>query len=354
MSGALSTAKPACSTCGLCSRAPMPRISPSIAPPSLRLSLICAVVLMSSRARCTCASWCADVHAADLVGLVLLVGEPARGAAGGAALAQREHAGAARIGRGEGIGMDAHEQVGLHAPRLLHAHAQRHEEVGVAREEGAHRVAVDAAGVDAVAQPVRDLQHDVLLARAVGADGAGVFAAVAGIERDDDDAVGAAGRGAPRCCCCRAAAPRPMAAAGASPAAVPTTGGGGRARPARGRTRRRRTGRGAHRLLRHQLAQRIGRTRRRPAARAATMPAALRGAMSGCCCRCPRLGRIAQALGDQRLHRVDRPAADRGRAPAGAGRPPPARARTPAAPPPASGRTRCAPRSARTARRAGR
>ena len=56
MSGAFSTAKPACSTRGLCRRA-MPPISPSSTLPSFRLSLICAVVLMSSRARCTCWSW---------------------------------------------------------------------------------------------------------------------------------------------------------------------------------------------------------------------------------------------------------------------------------------------------------
>jgi hypothetical protein len=55
MSGALSTAKPACSTRGLCSLPTRP-ISPSMALPSVRLSLICAVVLMSSRARCTSAS----------------------------------------------------------------------------------------------------------------------------------------------------------------------------------------------------------------------------------------------------------------------------------------------------------
>jgi hypothetical protein len=36
---------------------------------------------------------------------------------------------------GEGVGMDADEQVGLHAPRLAHARGQGHEEVGVAREK---------------------------------------------------------------------------------------------------------------------------------------------------------------------------------------------------------------------------
>ena len=51
-SGAFSTAKPACSTCGLCSRPTLP-IWPSTSPPSFMLSLICAVVLMSISARST-------------------------------------------------------------------------------------------------------------------------------------------------------------------------------------------------------------------------------------------------------------------------------------------------------------
>ena len=53
MSGALSTANPACSTCPLCSLPTRPmRVSTSL--PSLMLSLICAVVLMSSMA---CSTW---------------------------------------------------------------------------------------------------------------------------------------------------------------------------------------------------------------------------------------------------------------------------------------------------------
>ena len=43
------------------------------------------------------------------------------------------------------------------------------------------------------AQLVRDLQHDVLLARAAGADRARVLAAVARVERDDDQPVGLRG-----------------------------------------------------------------------------------------------------------------------------------------------------------------
>jgi hypothetical protein len=41
---------------------------------------------------------------------------------------------------------------------------------------------------------VRQAQHHVFLARAAGADGAGVFAAVAGVQGNDDQAVGAAGQ----------------------------------------------------------------------------------------------------------------------------------------------------------------
>jgi hypothetical protein len=78
-----------------------------------------------------------QVDAAHRVGGVLLVGHPARGGAGGAAVGQREHAGAARLG-GEGVGVDRHEQVGLHAPRLAHALGKWHEVVGVARDQRAH------------------------------------------------------------------------------------------------------------------------------------------------------------------------------------------------------------------------
>ena len=98
MSGAFSTAKPACSTLPLCSWPTLP-IWPSTSPPSLRLSLICAVVLMSSIAR---------MHGRVLAPATLT--PPTRSAAfslsaiqraaaaRGAALAEREHRGAARLG----------------------------------------------------------------------------------------------------------------------------------------------------------------------------------------------------------------------------------------------------------------
>ena len=87
--------------------------------------------------------------------------------------------------------MDADKQVSLHALGFLHAGAQRHKVVAIARQVGTHRVAADAGGVDAGAQQVGNFQYHVFLARAVGADGAWVFAAVAGVQRNDDQAVGA-------------------------------------------------------------------------------------------------------------------------------------------------------------------
>ena len=56
ISGALSTAKPACSTEPLCRRL-MPPISRSTALPSFMLSLICAVVDRSSSTLASCLSW---------------------------------------------------------------------------------------------------------------------------------------------------------------------------------------------------------------------------------------------------------------------------------------------------------
>ena len=64
---------------------------------------------------------------------------------------------------------------------------QRHEEVGVTREIGAHgqlRLAVlDGARIDAFAQAMCQTQHHIFFAGAAGADGAGVFAAMAGVQR---------------------------------------------------------------------------------------------------------------------------------------------------------------------------
>ena len=81
--------------------------------------------------------------------------------------------------------MDADEEVGLHPLRLAHTFVQRHEEVGVARQHHAHA----GHGIELAAQRQGDRQHDVFFAQAGGADGAGVFTAVAGVERDDDETV---------------------------------------------------------------------------------------------------------------------------------------------------------------------
>jgi hypothetical protein len=86
--------------------------------------------------------------------------------------------------------MDADEQISLHAPRLVHTDVQRHKKIGVARHVGPHGVAFDLGCVDALAQPVCDLQHHVLFLCAIGADGAGVFPAMARVQRHDDEPVG--------------------------------------------------------------------------------------------------------------------------------------------------------------------
>ncbi len=223
MSGAFSTAKLACSTLPLWSLPTLP-IWPSTSPPSFRLSLICAVVLMSIRARSTLSSLAWMLAPPTRSDGVLAVGHPARRAARGAALAEGEHRGAARLGVHEGVGVDRDEQVGLDAARLLDALVQRHEEVGVARQHRAHvRV-----GVDPVAQQHGDRQHHVLLVQAGRAAGAGILAAVAGIDGDDDEAVDlrlrelrrqgsaggiAAGRWRRRRTVARSAAPTPRTAA---------------------------------------------------------------------------------------------------------------------------------------------
>ena len=131
-----------------------------------------------------------DVQATDQIGLVFLCGHPARCRAGRAALAQRKDAGALRAGCKKRIGVDADEQVGLHMAGLLHPHMQGHKKIGVAREVGAQGVAVDGGGVNAIPQAVGQTQHHVFFLRAAGSDGAGVFAAMTGVQRDDDQAIG--------------------------------------------------------------------------------------------------------------------------------------------------------------------
>jgi hypothetical protein len=106
-----------------------------------------------------------------------------------AALAQREHAGTLWPRGVEGVGVDADEQVGLHAPRFLYAGVQGHKIVAFAGHDSTHV----GARIDALAQQQRHLQHHVLLARAAGPDRTRVLAAVARIEHDDEGPLGAAG-----------------------------------------------------------------------------------------------------------------------------------------------------------------
>ena len=134
------------------------------------------------------------IEPANLIRLVFLGCHPARGCAGGAALAQGKHAGPLRPGGKKGIGMQADKQVGLHALGFLHAHMEWHKKVGIAREKGAHGIAIDRRAVDAVAQLVRQAQHHIFLAGAPGANGTRVFATVAGVQRHDDQAVGGSGQ----------------------------------------------------------------------------------------------------------------------------------------------------------------
>ena len=81
--------------------------------------------------------------------------------------------------------MNRHEQIGLDAARLLHAHLQRNEEIGVARE---HRTHV-RFGVDLGLEPLGNGQGDVLFIAAAAPDGTGILAAMPRIEHDRHQAV---------------------------------------------------------------------------------------------------------------------------------------------------------------------
>ena len=112
MSGAFSTAKPACSTLVLVQRVDLAELGEH------RAAELEAVVdgrglrQVEQRLR-EVAVLDVEVHAADEVRVVLALGEPARRRAGGAALRQREHRRAARVRLDEGVGVDRDEEVGL-------------------------------------------------------------------------------------------------------------------------------------------------------------------------------------------------------------------------------------------------
>jgi len=130
------------------------------------------------------AVFAADVDATDQVGLVFLGSHPARRAAGRAALAEGEHAGALRSGVKKASACRLDEQVGLHPPGFLYPHPQRHEEVGIAGQEGAHADCPRTlVRLIRSRSRWRQAQHHVLLAGATRPNGTGVFAAVARIQR---------------------------------------------------------------------------------------------------------------------------------------------------------------------------
>ena len=100
--------------------------------------------------------------------------------------------GAARFVAFGGVGVDGDEDVGVAAAGNGGAFVQRDVGVAVAGEEGAEAF----FGVEVFFQAVCDLQDDVFFAQAGGrVDRASVFAAVAGVDGDDDGAFGDGGRG---------------------------------------------------------------------------------------------------------------------------------------------------------------
>ena len=126
-----------------------------------------------------------QIDAADEVGIVLLLSQPARGRAGGAALGQHIHRTAVGLGFDEGVGVDRHEQVRTHTSGTDDALTQRHEIVAVARQHRAHV----GFGVDLALQAACDRERDVLLVAACSPDCAGIFAAVAGVEHDGEQPI---------------------------------------------------------------------------------------------------------------------------------------------------------------------
>ena len=120
-----------------------------------------------------------QADAADQVGAVLPVGQPARGHAGLAARRQHPHRRTAGVVTGEGIGVDRHEQVGIVLAGDFVTTLERDEGVVVA---GQHRLHAGLA-VDLGGEVARHRQGDVLFQRAGRAVGALVLAAMAGVDR---------------------------------------------------------------------------------------------------------------------------------------------------------------------------
>ena len=132
------------------------------------------------------------IDAGDHVGPVFGLGQP-RGFRVGGVFRQRVDAGALRLALAarHRVGMDRDEQRGLELAREAHALGERDEGVVVAR----HRHPVFAAALEQFAQLEPEGEHDVLLLLAVEALGAGVDAAMAGIDHDQRTRIGARLRG---------------------------------------------------------------------------------------------------------------------------------------------------------------
>ena len=77
--------------------------------------------------------------------------------------------------------MQTHEQISLHLPCFLYPHMQRYKKITIAREVGAHGVAIQGGAVDALAHTVRQAQDHIFFSCTTRADSARVFAAVARI-----------------------------------------------------------------------------------------------------------------------------------------------------------------------------
>ena len=125
-----------------------------------------------------------QAHAADQIGGVFLVRQPARTLRRGAPQRQHIDRGPARALVFSRIGMNGNEHVRLVGPRLARTLRQRDEEIAVAHQVGLH-----ARGrVDLSRQLARHGQGDVLLALAGRPDRARILATVASVDGNDQRA----------------------------------------------------------------------------------------------------------------------------------------------------------------------
>ena len=251
MSGAFSTAKPACSTVALVQRVDRADAVQHVPPDLQAVVDLRGLRQVEQRARQHRVA-AVEIDAADQVGGVLLLREPLRRRAGrAAARTARTPTSRAPVGTRNASAWIETKQVGLHAPRLLHA---RRRAARSSRRRASASRACRARRRCSRLQLARDRQHDVLLERAAAPDRAGILAAVAGVERDGDPCAGpaasraglrfgAGSRAAPRRASGRGAAslaPAPRAAPSADRAASADRGraraGARTRRPASART----------------------------------------------------------------------------------------------------------------------